>query len=83
MVSSICGIFGPIAAGFMCNIKPLGRKYTMAIGALITMAFFFAYTSISTPAQNLGLSCAINFSLNIYYGTRKLLSPPAKYTSNY
>ena len=73
MLSSIAGIFGPVAAGFMCNFKILGRKYTMAIGALITMAFFFAYTAVRTPAQNVGLSCAISFSLNIYYGTCKSL----------
>lgn len=73
MLSSVAGIFGPVAAGYMCDLKLLGRKYTMAIGALITMAFFFAYTAVRTPAQNVGLSCAISFSLNIYYGTRKLL----------
>lgn len=73
MLSSIAGIFGPVAAGFMCNLKLLGRKFTMAIGALITMAFFFAYTAVRTPAQNVGLSCAISFSLNIYYGTCKSL----------
>ncbi len=71
MLSSVAGIFGPVAAGLMCNGKWLGRKYTMAIGALITMALFFAYTAVRTAAQNVGLSCAISFSLNIYYGTRK------------
>ncbi|KAK4937230.1 Filamentous Growth Regulator [Elasticomyces elasticus] len=75
MLSSVAGIFGPVAAGYMCNIKMLGRKYTMAIGALITMAFFFAYTAVRTPAQNVGLSCAISFSLNIYYGTLYAYTP--------
>ncbi|ETS75931.1 hypothetical protein PFICI_12875 [Pestalotiopsis fici W106-1] len=75
MLSSVAGIFGPIAAAFMCNFKLLGRKYTMAIGALITMALFFAYTSVQTPAQNVGLSCAISFSLNIYYGTLYAYTP--------
>ncbi|KAG9503484.1 hypothetical protein J7337_006329 [Fusarium musae] len=73
MLSSITGIFGPVAAGFMCNSKLLGRKYTMAIGALITMAFFFAYTAVKTPAQNVALSCVIAFTLNIYYGTSVIL----------
>lgn len=41
----------------------------MAIGALVTMAFFFAYTVVSTPTQDVGFSCAIAFCLNIYYGT--------------
>jgi hypothetical protein len=72
MLSSVAGVFGPVAAGFMCNLKPLGRKYTMAIGAIVTMAFFFAYTAVRTPAENVGFSCAISFTLNIYYGTRKL-----------
>ncbi|CAH0057858.1 unnamed protein product [Clonostachys solani] len=75
MLSSIAGVFGPVAAGFMCNHKVLGRKYTMAIGALITMAFFFAYTAVRTPAENVGLSCAISFSLNIYYGTLYAYTP--------
>lgn len=50
-------------------MRILGRKYTMVIGALVTMAFFFAYTAVSTPAQNVGFSCAIAFCINIYYGT--------------
>lgn len=33
----VCGIFGPILGGVMSNWRPLGRKYTMVIGALITM----------------------------------------------
>ncbi|KAF5627073.1 major facilitator superfamily transporter [Fusarium sp. NRRL 52700] len=75
MLSSVTGIFGPVAAGFMCNSKLLGRKYTMAIGALVTMAFFFAYTAIKTPAQNVALSCVIAFTLNIYYGTLYAYTP--------
>jgi hypothetical protein len=71
MLSSVTGIFGPIVAGYMCNLKVLGRKYTMAIGALITMAFFFAYTAVRTPEQNVAFSCIIAFTLNIYYGTCK------------
>lgn len=42
MITNVCGIFGPIAAGYMCNLKWLGRRYTMVIGALISCAFFFA-----------------------------------------
>lgn len=65
---NISGIPGPMLAGWMCNLKILGRRYTMVIGALITMAFFFAYTAIRNQAQNVGFSCAIAFCLNIYYG---------------
>lgn len=47
----------------------------MAIGAMITMAFFFAYTQVRTQPQNVGFSCAIAFSLNIYYGTLYAYTP--------
>ena len=62
-------------AGYMCNFKYLGRRYTMVIGALTTMAFFFAYTQVRTQSQNIGFSCAIAFFLNIYYGTLYAYTP--------
>ncbi|KAK9770684.1 hypothetical protein SCAR479_12669 [Seiridium cardinale] len=74
-LTNVSGIFGPMLAGWMCDLKFLGRKYTMVIGALVTMAFFFAYTSVQTPAQNVGFSCAIGFCLNIYYGTLYAYTP--------
>ncbi|KAF2731041.1 MFS general substrate transporter [Polyplosphaeria fusca] len=68
------GIWGPVLAGYMCA-TPLGRKYTMVIGALITMAFFFAYTQVRTETQNVVFTCIINFCLNIYYGTLYAYTP--------
>jgi hypothetical protein len=35
----------------------------MIIGALITMAFFFAYTQVRDNAQNLAFTCCISFFL--------------------
>ncbi|RMZ82913.1 hypothetical protein DV736_g6624, partial [Chaetothyriales sp. CBS 134916] len=67
MLSSIAGIFGPVAAGFMCNLKLLGRKYTMAIGALITMAFFFAYTA-SLPSAHRATGNGIAVACNRVMG---------------
>lgn len=32
----VCGIFGPMLGGHMANWRPLGRRYTMATGALVT-----------------------------------------------
>ncbi|KAF4628149.1 hypothetical protein G7Y89_g10003 [Cudoniella acicularis] len=72
---NISGIPGPMLAGYMCNWKYLGRKYTMVIGALVTMAFFFASTQVRTQAQNVGFNCAIGFCLNIYYGTLYAYTP--------
>lgn len=48
------GIWGPFLAAWMCETK-LGRKYTMVIGALVTMAFFFAYTQVRTATQNVSI----------------------------
>jgi len=47
----------------------------MIIGALMTSAFFFAYTSVRIAAQDVGFSCAIGFSLNVYYGTLYAYTP--------
>ncbi|KAE8824728.1 hypothetical protein PTNB85_09492 [Pyrenophora teres f. teres] len=68
------GIWGPVLAGWMCGTR-LGRKYTMVIGALVTMAFFFAYTQVRTATQNVAFTCIINFCLNIYYGTLYAYTP--------
>ncbi|VTT64501.1 unnamed protein product [Fusarium fujikuroi] len=73
-LTNISGIPGPIVAGFMCNTK-LGRKYTMVIGALISMAFFFAYTSVKTSVQDITFTCLIAFCINIYYGTLYAYTP--------
>ncbi|KAK3386630.1 major facilitator superfamily domain-containing protein [Podospora didyma] len=74
-LTNVSSIFGPILAAWMCNIPFLGRRYTMLIGALMTAAFFFAYTSVRTGAQDVGFSCAIAFCLNIYYGTLYAYTP--------
>ncbi|KAI5459038.1 major facilitator superfamily domain-containing protein [Mariannaea sp. PMI_226] len=75
VLTQLSGCFGPILAGFMCNVPWLGRKYTMVIGALLTCLFFFAYTTVHTAAQNVGFSCAVSFCCNIYYGTLYAYSP--------
>lgn len=35
-IVNVCGIFGPVLAGGLCDVKALGRKWTMVIGALVT-----------------------------------------------
>ena len=63
----------------------------MIIGALVTMAFFFAYTQVRNNAQNLAFTCCISFCLvcvspgvdvfstdclqNIYYATLYAYTP--------
>ncbi|KAK4098132.1 MFS general substrate transporter [Parathielavia hyrcaniae] len=74
-LTNVSAIFGPVLAGWLCNQPLLGRRYTMLLGALLTAAFFFAYTAVRTAAQNVGFSCAIGFCLNIYYGTLYAYTP--------
>jgi len=72
---NVSSIFGPVLAAWLCEVPVLGRRYTMVIGALVTCAFFFAYTAVRTKAENVGFSCAIGFCLNIYYGTLYAYTP--------
>ncbi|KAJ5976443.1 MFS transporter [Penicillium waksmanii] len=64
----VCGIFGPMVGGPLANVRFIGRRYAMIIGALITMAFFFAYSQVSSQDANVAYSCVISFTLQIYYG---------------
>ncbi|ROT43798.1 hexose transporter [Sodiomyces alkalinus F11] len=68
-LTNVSGIVGPIIAGFLSNINFIGRKYTMVIGALLTMVFFFGYTAVTTTTQNVAFSCVLACCINIYYGT--------------
>ncbi|CAF1574170.1 unnamed protein product [Adineta ricciae] len=74
-IVNVCSIFGPIIAGGLVEVRFLGRRYTMVIGALLTMTFLFLYTIVRTPAQNLAFSCVISVCLNIYYGTLYAYTP--------
>ena len=74
-INQICGLFGPIIAGVLVETRFIGRRGTLAIGALITMALQFGYTQIKTPAQNVGVSAAITAASNIYYGTIYAYTP--------
>ncbi|KAK0643144.1 major facilitator superfamily domain-containing protein [Cercophora newfieldiana] len=74
-VINLSSIFGPFLAGYLCNRRLLGRRYTMLIGAMVTSAFFFAYTSARTTARDAGFGCAIGFSFNVYLGTLYAYTP--------
>ena len=74
-IVNVCSIFGPIIAGCLVEVHFLGRRYTMVIGALLTMTFLFAYTVVRTAAQNLAFACSISVCLNIYYGTLYAYTP--------
>lgn len=56
-IVSIVGVVGPIAAGFSVETR-LGRRWMMAISAILTDVFLFAYTSVGTEAADIGFQCA-------------------------
>ena len=74
-IVNACSIIGPIVSGVLVEIRFLGRRYTMVIGALLTMAFRFAYTQVRTAAQNLAFSCFVSVCLNIYYSVLYAYTP--------
>lgn len=83
----VCGIFGPMVGGHMANWRILGRRYTMIIGAVITMAFFFAYSQVASQDANVAYSCVISFALEIYTGvlygyTAEILPSAHRATAN-
>ncbi|KIX10422.1 uncharacterized protein Z518_01504 [Rhinocladiella mackenziei CBS 650.93] len=74
-LNQVAGLFGPIIAAVLVETRFVGRRGTLATGAAITTALQFGYTQIKTPAQNVGVSCAISAASNIYYGTIYAYTP--------
>lgn len=56
-IVSAVGIIGPLAAGLSVETR-LGRRWMMAISAVLTGVFLFAYTTIGTAAADIGFQCA-------------------------
>ncbi|KAF4591536.1 membrane transporter [Ophiocordyceps camponoti-floridani] len=75
IITELSGVPGPILAGFLCNWRVLGRRYTMFIGALCTAPFFVAYPLAHTSAQNLIMTSFIAFFINVYYSTLYAYTP--------
>ncbi|KAJ9633880.1 hypothetical protein H2204_006666 [Knufia peltigerae] len=74
-LNQLSGLFGPLIAAALVETRYFGRRGTLAVGAAITTALQFGYTQIKTPAQNVGVSCAISAASNIYYGTIYAYTP--------
>lgn len=43
-IVNMCGIWGPVLAGFLCEVKHIGRRGTMVIGALVTSTSYISRT---------------------------------------
>ncbi|KAK9476830.1 major facilitator superfamily domain-containing protein [Lipomyces japonicus] len=67
-ISNICGLVGPFLAWPLLDTPFIRRRGTLAIGALLTMAFLFAYTQVKNGTQNFALACVISAVENIFFG---------------
>jgi hypothetical protein len=56
-IVSAVGVLGPVAAGF-CVETRLGRRWMMALSAILTGIFLFLYTLAKTEAADIGFQCA-------------------------
>ncbi|CUM68332.1 uncharacterized protein PRCAT00006054001 [Priceomyces carsonii] len=74
-ISNFVGIFGPMVGGLMILIPKVGRRGTMAIGAICAMAILFAYTTVRTQKGDAGFASATYFFVNIYYGCLYAYTP--------
>jgi len=56
-ISNTIGIFGPMVAAFLCEVKYCGRRGTMVIGALATSMFQFHFRDHAN--RNSGISLCV------------------------
>lgn len=71
-IVSVVGVVGPVAAGF-CVETRLGRRWMMAISAVLTGGFLFAYTGVGTEAADIGFQCATGILGNFGESSLSLL----------
>ncbi|GMG20154.1 unnamed protein product [Ambrosiozyma monospora] len=74
-IANFVGIFGPFLAGLLVMVPRLGRRGTMAVSAVASMAVLFGYTTVRTPAGDAGFSSATYFFINAYYACLYAYTP--------
>ncbi|KAL6707817.1 hypothetical protein ACN47E_003717 [Coniothyrium glycines] len=73
-IVSAVGVIGPIAAGF-CVETRLGRRWMMAISAVLTGVFLFLYTLANTETADIGFQCAVAVLGNFEYAIMFAFAP--------
>lgn len=73
-IVSAVGVLGPVAAGFAVETR-LGRRWMMAISAILTGVFLFAYTAAKTEAADIGFQCATGILGNFEYAIMFAYAP--------
>ncbi|OAL44006.1 MFS general substrate transporter [Pyrenochaeta sp. DS3sAY3a] len=73
-IVSAVGVIGPVAAGF-CVETRLGRRWMMALSAILTGVFLFLYTLAKTEAADIGFQCATAILGNFEYAIMYAFTP--------
>ncbi|KAF3037050.1 hypothetical protein E8E11_005406 [Didymella keratinophila] len=73
-IVSAVGVLGPVAAGF-CVETRLGRRWMMALSAILTGVFLFLYTLAKTEAADIGFQCATGILGNFEYAVMFAFTP--------
>lgn len=74
-ITSVTGLFGPILARYMVDLKYVGRKGTMALSTLITAVLLFCFTAAKTSDTQLVCSALESFTQMIMYGVLYAYTP--------
>ncbi|KAH7123021.1 major facilitator superfamily transporter [Dactylonectria macrodidyma] len=73
-IVSAVGVAGPVAAGFLVETR-FGRRWMMAISAVLTGVFLFVYTVAKTQAADIGFQCATGILGNFEYAVMFAFTP--------
>ena len=75
LIANAMSFFGPIIGGLLILVPRIGRKGTLFIGGLTTMAFLMAFTAVKTRSQNVAMNTMSYITIYIYYGCLYAYTP--------
>lgn len=73
-IASSVGVVGPISASLLVRTK-LGRRWCMAVSAIVTGAFLFGYTAANTRSMDLAFNCLSSLLANFMYAIMYAITP--------
>lgn len=74
-ITSAVGVVGPVSASLVVQYPRLGRRYSMALSAVVAGVFLFAYTAARTEATNLAFNCVTGLLGNFMYAIMYAFTP--------
>lgn len=74
-ITAAVGVPGPLVAGYMVDLKYIGRKGTLAISTMLTGVLLFCFTAATTPETQLVCSALESFTQMIMYGVLYAYTP--------